>query len=280
MITVSKTHRRRKVSKSSGRSAVTRILTPSAEHNKSTAEETVAALTPKIFPPGFDAKRLETFSLGDFVELLEAAGMMPTGAERVVTAEELATAPAIEMDFACVDRLRESRFRFLVDHLRPSDTTTGLLDRFAVAGLLQFLHSAHSLFFDLLNLKRREIRVGRTENVPIAERAQDLFTCFTVAVPAAWLVPPNGRLTRQPFPAERDPTRRLVERLLKVLDGADPARIRRCAFKNCQRVFYAKRADQLCCSRRCNNNRLQREWYAEHGKSAVYQRPNRKEHMP
>lgn len=278
MVRASQTHRRRKVAKHSSQNAGPEVLTPSDHHNESSAAGAVAALTPKIYVPAFDAKRLETFSLGDFVELLEAAGMMPTGAERVITAEELATAPTIEMDSACVDRLTESRFRFLVDHLRPSDTTNGLLDRLAVAGLGAFLHIARGLFFHLLNLKRREIRVGRTENVPIAERAQDLFTCFTVSVTAAWLVPPNGRLTRQAFPAERDPTRQLVERLLKVLDGADPARIRRCGFKNCQKVFYAKRADQLCCSRRCNNNRLQREWYAEHGKAAVYQRPNRKEH--
>ncbi len=234
-------------------------------------------LTPKITAPVFDAKRLENFSLGDFAELVETAGMMPTGAERVMTAEELAATPVIEMDPACVDRLKESRFRFLVEHLRPNDPMSGLLDRLAEGGLRAFLHVARNLFFHLLNLKRREIRVGRTENVPIAERAQDLFTCFTIAVPAAWLVPPNGRLTRQPFPAERDPTRRLVERLLKVLDGEDPARIRRCAFKNCQKVFYAKRVDQLCCSGRCNNNRLQRDWYRKHGKSAVYQRPKRSE---
>jgi hypothetical protein len=61
-----------------------------------------------------------------------------------------------------------------------------------------------------------------------------------------------------------------VERFLRLLDVADPARIRECAFEKCRRVFYAKRVDQLCCSRRCNNNRLQREWYKNEGELAEH----------
>ena len=81
----------------------------------------------------------------------------------------------------------------------------------------------------------------------------------------------------------------LRERFFAVLDGkvnlarfrrcVNLARFRRCAHSKCGRVFYAARADQLCCSARCNNARWQALWYADpkHGKSAVYQRENRKQ---
>lgn len=216
---------------------------------------------------------------------------MPTGSERVMSADDVATAP-IEFDSTFIDRLRESRFRFLVEHLFSGDRPTygerlkenpndlaGLLDNNAVGGMFNFLEMTRSLFFHFLGLRRQEVSVRRTE-IPVAESEQRAFTCFTMGVPAAWLVSNDGRLEPQPFPAERDPTRQLVERLLKVLNGADPARFRRCAFEKCQRVFYARRADQLCCSGRCNNNRLQRKWYVEHGKSAVYERANRRERKP
>jgi hypothetical protein len=279
MVTALTTRHRRKVSKRSDAQTVPEIIMSKAKNNKSMPPGATEAPTPKISAPAFDAKRLETFSLGDFVELLEAAGMMPTGSEKVLSAEEIAAGP-IEMDFACVGRLGGSQFRFLVEHLRPDDPTSGRLDQFALAGLLSFLYAARSLFYHLLNLKRREARVGRT-NVPTADPAQNLFASFTMSVPATWSVTLNGKLIPQPFP-ERDPTWRLVQRLLKELDGADPARVRRCAFEGCGRVFYAKRKDSICCSARCNNNRLQREWYQSNkleAKAKIAGRANRREEL-
>jgi len=200
----------------------------------------VEALIPKTSLPEFDAKRLETFSLEDFVELLEAAGLMPTGNEKVLTVEESATAPIQAVD-----------------------------------GLINFLTMTHDLFYHVLALKRGEGYVGRSK-VPIAEPNQPLYTYFVRREPAAWYVDSDGRLASQPS-REIDPSRGLVERLLTLLNRADPARIRQCAFRNCGKCFYAKRIDQVCCSRRCNNNRLQLEWYEKHGKSAVYIRASQRE---
>jgi hypothetical protein len=85
----------------------------------------------------------------------------------------------------CLDRLKESRLRFLVEHLRPNDPTTGatgVLDYIAAQGLLIFLIAAASLFLKFLNLRRREIRVGRTI-VPIAEPSPQIFSYITTIVP-------------------------------------------------------------------------------------------------
>jgi hypothetical protein len=60
----------------------------------------------------------------------------------------------------------------------------------------------------------------------------------------------------------------------------DLARLRKCAHSTCGRVFYAARADQLCCSARCNNARWQTLSYAadpQRSKSVIYHRQNRRE---
>jgi hypothetical protein len=49
--------------------------------------------------------------------------MMPTGKETVLSAQELVTAP-IQIDTECIDRIRTSRFGFLVASMR----TTELID--------------------------------------------------------------------------------------------------------------------------------------------------------
>ena len=283
---------RPKVSMRSSTDGRQQLLRSRERRNNSETAKGDESFAPETCTPAFDPKRLEKFSLGDFVELVEAAGMMPTGTERVMSVEEVASAP-IEVDLTFVDRLRGSRFRFLVEHLFSGDRQTyverlkenpndlaGLLDSNAVGGMFNFLEMTRSLFLHLLRLRRREVRARRTE-IPFAEPGQRAFTCFTMGVPDAWLVTNDGRLERRPFPAERDPTRQLVERLLKVLNGADPARFRRCAFEKCQRIFYAKSVNRLCCSSRpCNNNRLQRKWYVKYGKSAVYESANRREGKP
>ena len=120
MTSASTTRQSRNVSKRSDGRQRPELLTSDKKHNKSGSDDAVEVLQPKSSEPSFDAKRLETFSLGDFVELLEAAGMMPTGSEKVVGAEEIATKP-VEMDWACIGRLRESRFRFLVEHFYSGD---------------------------------------------------------------------------------------------------------------------------------------------------------------
>ena len=287
MLALSDTHQRRNIPKSFPQKMVSEVLMVRHKHNKSEAVSMVEALIPKTSLPEFDPKRLETFSLEDFVELLEAAGSMPTGNEKVLTVEESATAP-IQNDVGCIDRIRKSRFRFLVEHLYSGEQlirdlplkenlndALRLLHVSAVDGLINFLTMTHDLFYHVLALKRGEGYVGRSK-VPIAEPNQDLYTYFVRREPAAWSVDSDGRLASQRFP-EIDPSRGLVERLLELLNRADPARIRQCAFRNCGKCFYAKRIDQVCCSRRCNNNRLQLEWYEKHGKSAVYIRASRGE---
>lgn len=290
-----------RVSTSSSHQNLDQIITPHPPPNMSGPPVPDQNPMPNLSAPVFNAKRLEAFSLGDFIELLEAAGMTPitpptgmtppgsfaTLLEAAGPMAQVLAADAPATDRGCVDRLMESRFRFLVEHLRPDHPLTsfiGFLDSqlngLAEAELLSFLRAARSLFVDVLGLKRREARRNRT-NVPVAEAGQRLFTSFTMALPAAWSVDSNGRLARQkfPVPVERDLASRLAERLLKVLDGADPALFRRCAFSRCGRFFYARRVDQLCCSRKCNNGRLQREWYKAHGKSAVAMRDERREQM-
>jgi hypothetical protein len=287
MPTSSDRHQQRKISKRFPQAKMPEVLRSDQEHNKSERFNTREALTPKTSLRGFDVKRLETFSLGDFVELLEAAELMPTGRERVLTAEELLTTP-IPTDSECIAKIRKSRFCFLVEHLysgeclirdlrrkEKGDDVIAHLYGTAVAGLINFLMITRALFYHILELKRGENRVGRS-HVPTAETGQELYAYYIRVEPVAWRVDSDGRLASQPF-REIDPSRALVERLLKLLSGSDPARIRRCAFVNCGKVFYAQRIDQLCCSRRCNNNRLQREWYQEHGKSAVYVRASRRE---
>jgi hypothetical protein len=102
---------------------------------------------------------------------------------------------------------------------------------------------------------------------------------FQLAVPGLWLVPifvlhythfraaQDGRLQvidehYPSYPAQ------LIERLYELLDGAYVTRFRRCAYRKCRRLFYARRDDQLCCTPRCNNDRWQLKSYASHGKSA------------
>ncbi|HKD66876.1 MAG TPA: hypothetical protein VKB84_08565 [Candidatus Binataceae bacterium] len=220
---------------------------------------------------------LENLSLVDFVELLEVAGgtQDPTA--------------WLHFPSAWLDLLMESRFRFLVEHLRsdenarrgdnqdPDDPMVKLTESFqpelakrAKAKFLNVLSIAGGMFSHALHLKRRERRVGRT-NVPMLEPGQVLYPFLYTAfspmnqfVPDArellpiWFVNEHGRLQRKP---EDDPSELLMERLFKLFENTDPARIRRCAYPKCNRVFFAKRPDSLCCSRRCNNNRLQREWY-------------------
>jgi hypothetical protein len=264
------------------------VLISCGERNKSTSLNSDASLTPKISAPNFEMHSLETLSLADFAGLLEAAGLMPTGNDKVLSAKEVATTP-FETEQACLDRLRNSRFGFLVEHFytgdrlirdvqleqNPNDPTR-VQDSYAIAGLLTFLHMARGLFFQILAVKREETNVGLVRT-PRAEPGQHLFAAFTSRLAAAWSVGKSGRLERRPTLGQVNLAGPLVERLLKVIDGADPARVRQCAFKTCQKIFYAKRVDQLCCSRRCNNNRIQRRWYEEHGKSAVYVRVNHRE---
>jgi hypothetical protein len=279
--------RRRKVTKDSDRQKPTRVIMAITEHNNSEPKNSAENIRPKSFLEGFDEKILETFSLADLVDLLEAAGMMPTGSEEVLPVEESGTAP-IQIDVGCIDRIRKSRFCLLVEHFysgerlirdlqleqNPNDVI-GQVHNWAVAGLINFLVMTRSLFYHVLGLKRGEGHVRRSK-VPSVEAGQRLLTCFMRVDSVAWCVDSDGRLASQPFPGA-DPSSGLVKKLRELFEGADPARIRRCGNEKCRRVFYAKRADQLCCSRRCNNNRLQREWYSKNGKSAVYERANRRE---
>jgi hypothetical protein len=248
----------------------TQVLRFASTHNKSEARQPCERVTPNKLSQSGVAELLKSFSIPDFIELLEAAGVAPVPGQW----------PAIER--TCLDRLRASRFSLVVgpprsqDDVPPNDDPLANLSRQlaelsrtrAEGRLLNFLSMARDLFVQAVNLECHQNRAGRTQ-IPVAEPGQYLTTLGSAApsdsmnwVPV-WVVGQNGRLERL---VEEDPAPLLRERLFELLDGADPARIRHCAYEKCARIFYAKRPDSLCCSLRCNNNRLQREWYDREAK--------------
>ncbi|MGO9057297.1 MAG: hypothetical protein ACLQU2_07915 [Candidatus Binataceae bacterium] len=238
--------------------------------------------------PVFDVKALGSFSLADFAELLEAAGKMPTGDDlrfhddpsaagaapmQTAAINRLAIlAPSIGLtrpeqpDVEAMRRLRRSRFRFLIEHLQPEDRDPILEDEKILADVSGFLNMLRTLFFNLATLKRVPGKEAQT-GIPRADPGQQVFAAFSYTVATGFVVGMDGKLAgRLEWFRRRNPVPHLVQRLSEVLDGADPARVRRCAYSKCGRIFYAKYSNSLCCSRRCNNNRLQREWYENEGK--------------
>lgn len=108
----------------------------------------------------------------------------------------------------------------------------------------------------------------------LAKPGQDRPTQFSVLKISApteyrFSIDHDGHFFRDERPRAKI-TSTLLGRLLRLLDESDASLFRRCAYSRCQRVFYARRRDQRCCSTQHNNNLLQREWYKTHGKAAKY----------
>lgn len=221
----------------------------------------VQVITPKPSPSILDAKVVEAFSLADFVEMAAAAGLpyplpMPNwepnsdASAHGVAIEAWNKANAAARDAAVERVLEHPRFGTLRGSIlgAPRDYFARDVVRSDFAG---FLNSTAELFVSLADRKPWTLYFGTSTFLPIAEIE-------------------GGRLAVAWSAMQANPVPALFSRLASLLDGADAVRIRRCAFEKCRRVFYARRQDSMCCSARCNNCRLQREWYQRHGKSAKY----------
>ncbi len=97
----------------------------------------------------------------------------------------------------------------------------------------------------------------------VGEPGQRRWLAAIVPFNVSWTMTAD---TFVPDPVIENPLQRLLERITALFSTAKPGRFRQYALESCGRLFYAKRADQLCCSSKCNNARLQREWNHQHGK--------------
>jgi hypothetical protein len=252
MVAMSNTHRRREVPKTSPSGSSSKVITIGGDHNKSNALKAVGALIPKTSEQRFDAKRLETFSLEDFVDLLEVSHNSAPSRERSISETQA---------LAIFDKVKNSRFDWLLGRLAliSGDQISEPYRTIAIL-IGNFLQQAQVLIMEVID---------RNWPAGLGFDVGGQIAIFDIDA--------DGRLKRNNQLAEMNIVPALANRLIALFDGADADLFRRCAFEKCRKSFYAKRVDQLCCSRRCNNSRLQRKWYREHGKSEVYARLSRRE---
>jgi hypothetical protein len=236
---------------------------------------------PKSSVPGFDARLLENLSLGDFVEMARI-GTPTTEDKELEGLRRLAEQPR----FRDVTRPFFEYYDTILAAPRELGAMLSLFVELGV-GIQGFLKSI-AVFFDKLadrqsqtvapvigqSAGKREPRGSRLKRPPSSVAGRLVALSLPRIAPHIFKTD-GGRLVQ--ISHTLDPTLQLLDRLLELLEGVDTSRFRRCAFEKCRQVFYAKRVDQLCCSRRCNNNRLQREWYQKYGKSKVYERASRRE---
>src|SRR5262245_38321968 len=126
--------------------------------------------------------------------------------------------------------------------------------------VVAFLRAVRHTFEHLVDLRRQEqvieSRKGRKHHVLRVE----VNKVFNVPLPeyVFFRVGRDGKLhTDDALPVVCG-----WQRFREALEGLDVARVRRCCV--CQKLFWAYRRDQRCCSTACNNTRAQRQWYAEH----------------
>jgi hypothetical protein len=176
-------------------------------------------------------------------------------------------------------RLRESPFSSLVDQDPESGPSLNAATLLTICELRREIGDLASIPKSEVTKKTRARADGRGRRKHKAlrlDRSIDLLVNVMAVYGGRFEVGADGI----PKLAEHMGSAMLRERFFTLLDGkVNLARFRRCAHSKCGRVFYAARADQLCCSARCNNARWQALWYADpkHGKSAIYQRQNRKQ---
>lgn len=81
-----------------------------------------------------------------------------------------------------------------------------------------------------------------------------------------FVVGQDGKLHRVgTYPAVREQARFRDALLCEVI-----SQVRKCRNDGCLNLFWAGRADRLCCSKRCNDARSQREWYWAHKDDKKY----------
>src|SRR3984893_3699571 len=109
-----------------------------------------------------------------------------------------------------------------------------------------------------------------------------MSSVFFRSLPALAVVGASHRPTISPgFVIDRRDGRFRVEHhpLLQALEGIEVSRIRECAI--CHQIFWAQRADQPCCTRRCAHILRTRRWrkrYPKKYKIQRYRRANAKGH--
>jgi hypothetical protein len=221
-----------------------KIAINSLRYNESEGETGGKRIRPNESEAETAGKALETLSLADFVELAE----LPVPS---LDSEGFTNAKQTFEAFAA------SRFGWLLAGLDFADETNETWSycesvnlRFFLTALRQFLQDA------------------------VAEpRPPDICMLFATSRAHRWTVGTDGRLNS--VAALDSPAARLMDRFKALVDGVEIERFRRCAYNKCGRIFYAGNRRQRCCSKRCSNAVLQREWYKRHGKAAVYQKGER-----
>jgi hypothetical protein len=208
------------------------------------------------FSAKMDAKTLEAFSIADFMELARLAD----GAKDDVEGSE-----------RVADAIRGSRFRDLLERPRgpgPKFRHYEIRDR----NVGRFVIELRGLIDNLLRIQLTE---PNTDQVIVANLTTSRWSVWGTAGERLTLLSekPSGPDAKSKI---IDPVAELVTILLNKFAGADLSRFRCCAYEQCKKAFYAARANSVCCSRRCNNNRLQHKWYRRHGKAEKYQPSQRK----
>jgi len=213
-----------------------KIAINSLGHNEFEGEIGGKGIRPNALEAETAGNVLESLSLADFVELAE----LP--------------APISDDSFPggkrMLDTFAASRFGWLLEGLdfadeanKPENRHEALNFGYAIAALRAFLQSAVTrppeINIDLVTTQRHRWTVGT------AGRLNSVRTLDSLAD-------------------------RLMARFKALVEGVEIERFRRCAYAKCGRIFYARNRRQRCCSKRCSNAVLQREWYKRHGKADVY----------
>jgi predicted RNA-binding Zn ribbon-like protein len=212
--------------------------------NESEGEIGEEAITPNEPEVETAGNSLETLSFVDFIELAE----LPVPSFDSVNLAGLAGAKQV------LDVFAASRFGWLLAGLDFADEMNAVWSHCEALNLQFFLTAL-----------RRFLRDAVAESRP-----PDICIQVETSEAYRWIVGANGRLN--PVAALDSPAARLMDRFKALVDGAEIARFRRCAYNKCGRIFYAENRRRRCCSKRCSNAVLQREWYRRHGKAAAYRK--------
>jgi predicted RNA-binding Zn ribbon-like protein len=216
-----------------------KIAINSLGHNEFEGEIGGKGIRPNASEAETAENALETLGLADFVELAELP-VPSIDSEGFTNAEQTFEA------FAA------SRFGWLLEGLDFADETNKTWSYCESVNLRSFLTALRQFLQDA-----------------VAEpRPSDICMLFATSRAHRWIVGADGRLN--PVAALDSPAARLAARFKALVEGVEMDRFRRCAYAKCGRIFYARNRRQRCCSKRCSNAVLQREWYKRHGKADVY----------
>jgi hypothetical protein len=235
-----------------------KIIRLRLNRNNSVAGHDVSNASSQVF----DREFLESLKLADFDEMQRVAKPLPNfsldGALRGEHEDEI---------YGVILRLVASRFGgpFALLLNSASGLAQANVLRIYRAAVVSVLVKIGCFFEELASIPKPAATIP-------ADRSNQRFALLTAFLPmCAFVLGPGGQLNREPLDRLLDAANlapALFERLRELLKDADVDRFRRCAFTKCGRAFYAKYSNSLCCSRRHNNDRLQREWYAREGRAA------------